>query len=89
MPMPQFELAVMLVITSVISAGYYLRLVTIMFMRRRARTAARPHRRPRRPVDPVRSSGSAWCCCSALGLVPGYLVSWTSKSAPAVANRPC
>ena len=23
-----------------------------------------------------------------LGLVPGYLVSWTSKSAPAVANRP-
>ena len=39
-PAPQFRLAVLLVITTVISAGYYLQVVRVMYMKPRPATAA-------------------------------------------------
>jgi NADH-quinone oxidoreductase subunit N len=85
---PQFELAVMIVITSMISAGYYLRLVTIMFMRPPRADGGAAGTAPRAGRLTQWVVGVSVVLLLALGLAPGYLVSWTSKSAPAVANRP-
>src|SRR5205823_11104 len=43
-PFPQTRLAVLLVITSVVSAGYYLYVVMVMFMKPRTSTARLPDR---------------------------------------------
>jgi NADH-quinone oxidoreductase subunit N len=43
-PSPQWRLAVAVVLTSVVSAGYYLRIVMVMFMRPRAEGAVAPGR---------------------------------------------
>lgn len=86
---PQITLAVLIVLTSVISAGYYLRLVTIMFMRpARDESAATP--------SPVTGPGAltrgvvvvSVLLLLGLGIVPTYLVRWTERSAPAVTARP-
>jgi NADH:ubiquinone oxidoreductase subunit 2 (subunit N) len=71
-----------------ISAGYYLRVVTIMFMRPAradggaAGTAARTGRLTEWVV------GVSVVLLLALGLAPTYLVSWTAQSAPVFTNRP-
>ena len=85
---PQVHLALMIVVTSMISAGYYLRVVTIMFMRPAradggaAGTAARTGRLTEWVV------GVSVVLLLALGLAPTYLVSWTAQSAPVFTNRP-
>lgn len=85
---PQTELAVAIVLTSVISAGYYLRLVTIMFMRPR-------------PADGGVASGAApragsltrWvvglnvALLLVLGVVPTYLVMWSERATPGGSGR--
>jgi NADH-quinone oxidoreductase subunit N len=85
---PQVELAVMIVLTSVISAGYYVRLVTIMFMKPR-------------PADggvlgsaaPRAGSLTRWVVgvnvvlLLTLGLVPTYMIVWSERSVPAISTR--
>lgn len=86
---PQIQLAVVIVVTSMISAGYYLRLVTIMFMRpvrANGGAAGNAARRPGRLTEWV--VGVSVVLLLALGLVPTYLVSWTAQSAPIVSHRP-
>lgn len=80
-PFPQTRLAIVLVVTSVISAGYYLYVVMVMFMKPRASTA----------IMPERSSGwtraVVWASAAIIiifGLFPDAIVSFTQKSAPAV-----
>jgi NADH-quinone oxidoreductase subunit N len=80
-PFPQTRLAIVLVVTSVVSAGYYLYVVMVMFMKPRASTA----------VLPERSSGwtraVVWASAAIIiifGLFPDAIVSFTQKSAPAV-----
>jgi NADH-quinone oxidoreductase subunit N len=80
-PFPQTRLAIILVVTSVISAGYYLYVVMVMFMKPRATTA----------VLPDRSSGwtraVVWGSAAIIlifGLFPDAIVSFTQRSAPQV-----
>jgi NADH-quinone oxidoreductase subunit N len=76
-PEPQTKLAIILVITSVVSAGYYLYVVMVMFMRPRADNA------------PVISSPSGWTrsviaaaaiLILVLGVLPNSVVRWTQRS---------
>ena len=76
-PVPQTKLAIILVVTSVVSAGYYLYVVMVMFMRPRAENAM--------PVAP--SSGwtrsviaVAAILILVLGILPNSVVRWTQKS---------
>jgi NADH-quinone oxidoreductase subunit N len=86
--MPQVFLAVAIVVTSVISAGYYLRVVTVMFMQPAPANgganalALRPGRLTTLVV------GANVVLLLALGLMPAYLISWTGRSAPPSATRP-
>lgn len=81
-PEPQTRLAVILVITSVISAGYYLYVVMVMFMRQRL---------PEAPVAPRAGGWTRFVIAAAavliivLGIVPNSIVRWTDRSKPAVA----
>jgi NADH-quinone oxidoreductase subunit N len=82
-PFPQTRLAVLLVITSVVSAGYYLYVVMVMFMKPRASAA----------VLPERTSGwtraVVWGSAAIIlifGLFPDALVSLTQRSAPVVSG---
>ena len=76
-PVPQTKLAVILVLTSVVSAGYYLYVVMVMFMRPRADNAA--------PLAPT----AAWTrsviavaaiLILALGILPNSVIRWTQRS---------
>lgn len=76
-PVPQTKLAVILVITSLVSAGYYMYVVMVMFMRPRPDNAA--------PV--VSTSGwtrsviaAAAILILVLGVLPNSVVRWTQKS---------
>ena len=82
-PFPQTKLAIWLVITSVVSAGYYLYVVMVMFMKPRATTAAVPER------------ASAWTrtvvwasvvIILVFGLFPDAIVSFTQRSVPVVSQ---
>ena len=76
-PAPQTRLAVLLVITSVISAGYYLFVIMVMFMR------ARPADAPAPPVTPRWTGGviaASVVLLLALGLYPTPLVRWARSS---------
>jgi NADH-quinone oxidoreductase subunit N len=88
-PSPQTKLAVILVVTSLVSAGYYLYVVMVMFMKPRAGAA---------PV-PARTGGwtgaVVWASAAIIlifGLFPDAIVSFTQRSAPAatkaIAQRP-
>jgi NADH-quinone oxidoreductase subunit N len=80
-PVPQTKLAIILVITSVVSAGYYLYVVMVMFMRPR-------------PDDAVPVSAPAGWTRSViavaaililvLGVLPNSVVRWTERSRNAV-----
>ncbi|HEX5409257.1 MAG TPA: NADH-quinone oxidoreductase subunit N [Gemmatimonadaceae bacterium] len=76
---PQTHLAVALVITSAISAGYYLAVVIAMFMRPRADNAPVP-RRMGTPTALV--IGLAAVALLVFGIVPGRLVDVASHSMP-------
>jgi NADH-quinone oxidoreductase subunit N len=76
-PVPQTKLAVILVLTSLVSAGYYLYVVMVMFMRPRAADAA--------PV----ASPSGWTrsviaiaaiLILVLGVLPNSVIRWTQRS---------
>src|SRR5688572_26510366 len=86
-PVPQTKLAVILVLTSVVSAGYYLYVVMVMFMRPRAENAM--------PV--AASSGwtrsviaAAAILILVLGVLPNSVIRWTQRSgttAPVAAGQ--
>ena len=76
-PVPQTKLAIILVITSVVSAGYYLYVVMVMFMRPRRDDAA-PVAAPQgwtRSVIAV-----AAILILVLGVLPNSVVRWTERS---------
>ena len=80
-PSPQTRLAIVLVVTSLISAGYYLYVVMVMFMKPRASAA----------TVPARTGGwtrvVVWGSAAIIlifGLFPDAIVSFTQRSAPAV-----
>jgi NADH-quinone oxidoreductase subunit N len=82
-PVPQTRLAVILVVTSLVSAGYYLYVVMVMFMKPRAANL---------PL-PARTGGwtrvVVWGAAAVIlifGLFPDAVVSLTQRSAPTV-NR--
>lgn len=72
-------LAVLLVLTSVLSAGYYLHVVRVMFMKPRAEGAADPA-----PLGVVTRFvlATSVVLILVLGLLPGRLATWTRNSAP-------
>jgi NADH-quinone oxidoreductase subunit N len=81
-PQPQTRLAIVLVVTSLVSAGYYLYVVMVMFMR------------PRRPDAPVVPPAGGWTrfviaaaavLILVLGVLPNSVVRWTERSKPVVA----
>jgi NADH-quinone oxidoreductase subunit N len=80
-PFPQTRLAVLLVVTSVVSAGYYLYVVMVMFMKPRNAGA----------ILPVRTGGFTkavvWGSAAVIlifGLFPDAIVSFTRRSAPSL-----
>jgi NADH-quinone oxidoreductase subunit N len=81
---PQTRLALILVVTSVVSAGYYLYVVMVMFMKPRSSTA---------PL--VERAGGwtrfvVWASAAIIlifGLFPDAIVSFTQRSAPAVGKQ--
>jgi NADH-quinone oxidoreductase subunit N len=76
---PQVGLAVVLVLTTVISAGYYLYVVMVMFMRPRAAAAVGP------PETPAWTQFVMVACATAivaLGLMPNYSVRLANVGVP-------
>jgi len=78
-PVPQTMLAVFIVLTSVLSAGYYLHVVMVMFMKPALEGAP--------AVEPPRSGGMTRAVMVAtvvltilLGIAPDVLVRWTGRS---------
>ena len=83
-PNPQTRLAVILVVTSVISAGYYLYVVMVMFMR------------PRKADAPAARPAGAWTnavvavaavLIIVLGILPNSVLRWSDRSKPSM-ERP-
>jgi NADH-quinone oxidoreductase subunit N len=72
-------LAVLLVLTSVVSAGYYLHVVRVMFMKPRPEGAADPA--PLGPITRVVLATTV-ALILVLGLLPGRLAKWTRDSRP-------
>jgi NADH-quinone oxidoreductase subunit N len=83
-PFPQTKLAVILVITSVISAGYYLYVVMVMFMKPRASSAVLPERTGGWTRAVIWGSAAVILI---FGLFPDALVSLTQRSTPAVSKE--
>ena len=76
---PQPRLAIVLVVTSVISAGYYLYVVMVMFMRPRDEGAPLPA-----PIGPL-TRGVIWASALlilVLGVFPDTVASWAEISVP-------
>jgi NADH-quinone oxidoreductase subunit N len=81
---PQTRLAIILVVTSVVSAGYYLYVVMVMFMKPRADTARLPERACGWTQAVVWGSAAIILI---FGLFPDAIVSFTQRSAPAVGKQ--
>jgi NADH-quinone oxidoreductase subunit N len=82
-PFPQTRLAIILVVTSLVSAGYYLYVVMVMFMKPRDTAAARP----------LAASGwtrtVVWASAAIIlifGVFPDAIVSFTRRSAPTLST---
>src|SRR3954470_21157205 len=78
-PVPQTMLAVFIVLTSVLSAGYYLHVVMVMFMK--------PPLEGTAGIEPPASGGMARAVLVAtvvltilLGVAPDAVVRWTGRS---------
>jgi NADH-quinone oxidoreductase subunit N len=83
-PFPQTRLAIVLVVTSVVSAGYYLYVVMVMFMKPRTSAAVLPER------SSAWTRGVDWAAAAVIlifGLFPDAIVSFTQRSAPAVSRN--
>ena len=78
-PFPQTKLAVLLVLTSVVSAGYYLYVVMVMFMKPRDNAASLPE--PTGGWTRAVVWGSA-AVILIFGLFPDAIVSFTRRSTP-------
>jgi NADH-quinone oxidoreductase subunit N len=78
-PFPQTRLAVLLVITSLVSAGYYLYVVMVMFMKPRDSTVALPERTGGWTRAVVWGSAAV---ILVFGLFPDAIVSFTRRSTP-------
>ena len=78
-PFPQTRLAVLLVLTSVVSAGYYLYVVMVMFMKPRDNAASLPE--PTGAWTRAVVWGSA-AVILIFGLFPDAIVSFTRRSTP-------
>ncbi len=83
-PFPQTRLAVILVVTSVVSAGYYLYVVMVMFMKPRAAAAVVPERASAWTRAVVWGSAAVILI---FGLFPDAVVSFTQRSTPAVSKE--
>jgi NADH-quinone oxidoreductase subunit N len=83
-PFPQTNLAMYLVVTSVISAGYYLYVVMVMFMKPRAATALLPERTSGWTRAVIWGSAAIILI---FGLFPEAIVNFTQRSAPAVSKE--
>ena len=82
-PAPQTRLAILLVITSLVSAGYYLYVVMVMFMKPRASSMVVPAR------TGAWTRAVVWGSAAIIlifGLFPDAVVSLTQRSAPAVTS---
>ena len=82
-PFPQTRLAIVLVVMSVVSAGYYLYVVMVMFMKPRAASAALPER------SSGWTSAVVWGSAGVIlifGLFPDAIVSFTQRSAPVISR---
>jgi NADH-quinone oxidoreductase subunit N len=86
-PVPQVWLAVIMVVTSLVSAGYYMYVVMVMFMRPRAENAP--------TVVPATGWTRSVITAAAiliivLGILPNSVVRWTQRSGnvPPVAGAP-
>jgi NADH-quinone oxidoreductase subunit N len=82
-PVPQNVLAVVLVLTSVISAGYYLGIVLTMYMKPLAPDAPRVAPTPRLTGWVIGISAAALLF---FGVLPGLLVKQAGQSMPAVTH---
>jgi NADH-quinone oxidoreductase subunit N len=83
-PFPQTKLAVILVVTSVVSAGYYLYVVMVMFMKPRSSTATLPE------ATGGWTRAVVWGSAAIIlifGLFPDALVSLTERSTPAMTKE--
>ena len=78
-PRPLTTLAVVLVLTSVVSAGYYLNVVRVMFMKPRPEGAGTPERAGPLTRGVVFAAALA---ILALGVVPSRLIGWSRNSIP-------
>jgi NADH-quinone oxidoreductase subunit N len=83
-PFPQTKLAVLLVVTSVVSSGYYLYVVMVMFMKPRASSAVLPERTGGWTRAVIWGSAAVILF---FGLFPDALVSLTQRSTPAVSKE--
>jgi NADH-quinone oxidoreductase subunit N len=83
-PFPQTKLAVLLVVTSVVSSGYYLYVVMVMFMKPRASSAVLPDRTGGWTRAVIWGSAAVILF---FGLFPDALVSLTQRSTPAVSKE--
>ena len=78
-PRPLTTLAVVLVMTSVVSAGYYLNVVRVMFMKPRPEGASAPE------FSGALTRGVVFVAAVAVlvfGLVPGRVIGWSRASIP-------
>jgi NADH-quinone oxidoreductase subunit N len=78
-PFPQTRLAVLLVVTSLVSAGYYLYVVMVMFMKPRDAAASLPERTGGWTRAVVWGSAAV---ILVFGLFPDAIVSFTRRSTP-------
>jgi NADH-quinone oxidoreductase subunit N len=78
-PFPQTRLAVLLVVTSLVSAGYYLYVVMVMFMKPRDATARVPERTGGWTRTVVWGSAAV---ILVFGLFPDAIVAFTRRSTP-------
>ena len=83
-PAPQTRLAIALVLTSVVSAGYYLYVVMTMFMRPRPEDAPPPARTPGLTRAVIATAALA---ILAFGLFPSAMIGWAERSGLAGAGR--
>jgi NADH-quinone oxidoreductase subunit N len=83
-PTPQVTLAVILVLTTVISAGYYLYVVMVMFMRPRAASANAPMETPAWTQFVMVSCATAILI---LGVMPEYSVRFANVGLPRLVVR--
>jgi NADH-quinone oxidoreductase subunit N len=82
-PEPQTKLVVILVVTSLISAGYYMYVVMVMFLRPRPADI---------PMSPRAGGWTRFVIAAAailiivLGVLPNSVVRWTERSKPSIAT---